>query len=269
MKSIFQINEAAKFVSNRISSAPRTGVILGSGLGGLVSALKESMSIRYADIPHFPVSTVVGHRGELIVGELNRVPVWVLNGRFHYYEGYDLDDVVFPLRVLRALGLERIIITNAAGGLNPSFEAGDIMLIEDIISLMPANPLRGKNLDEFGPRFPDMSEPFCSTWMKQAIGEAENQNINLRKGTYVGLTGPKLETKAEINYCRLIGGDAVGMSTVSEVIAANHMGIKVLGFSVITNESIPKVKKEFTHEEVVDVANKAGATLAKLIKRVL
>lgn len=269
MKSIFQIKEAASFVSDRISLAPNTGIILGSGLGGLVTALKDSMSLRYADIPHFPISTVVGHRGELIAGILNRVPVWVLNGRFHYYEGYELDEVVFPLRVLRALGLERIIITNAAGGLNPDFQPGDIMLIEDIISLMPANPLRGKNLDEFGPRFPDMSEPFCGDWMKQAISEAENQNIYLRRGTYVGLTGPKLETKAEINYCRLIGGDAVGMSTVSEVIAANHMGIKVLGFSVITNESIPKVKKEFTHEEVVNVANRAGATLEKLIKRVL
>lgn len=269
MKSISQIKEAAAFVSERINLAPSTGIILGSGLGGLVGSLRDSMSIRYADIPHFPVSTVVGHRGELIVGELNRVLVWVLNGRFHYYEGYDLDDVVFPLRVLRALGLERIIITNAAGGLNPSFEAGDIMLIEDIISLMPANPLRGRNLDEFGPRFPDMSEPFCLDWVQKALQEAESQGIHLRKGTYIGLTGPKLETKAEINYCRLIGGDAVGMSTVSEVIAANYMRIKVLGFSVITNESIPKVKKEFTHEEVVEVANKAGATLARLIKRVL
>lgn len=269
MKSIYHIKEASNYVVERISLRPKTGIILGSGLGGLVNALKDNMSLRYADIPHFPVSTVVGHRGELIAGLLNRVPVWVLNGRFHYYEGYELDDVVFPLRVLKALGLERIIITNAAGGLNPDFEPGDIMLIDDIISLMPANPLRGKNLEEFGPRFPDMSEPFDLDWMNGSLKEAENLGIHLRKGTYVGLTGPKLETKAEINYCRLVGGDAVGMSTVSEVIAANHMGVKVLGFSVITNESIPKVKKEFTHEEVVDVANKAGADLGKLIKRLL
>jgi purine-nucleoside phosphorylase len=242
---------------------------LGSGLGGLVGALKDSVSLRYADIPHFPVSTVVGHRGELIAGFLGNVPVWVLNGRFHYYEGYELDEVVFPLRVLKALGLERVIITNAAGGLNPYFEPGDIMLIEDIISLMPANPLRGRNLDEFGPRFPDMSEPMDQAWMQQTVREANDLGVKLKKGIYVGLTGPKLETRAEVNYCRLIGGDAVGMSTVSETIAANHMGIRVLGFSVITNESIPKTKKEFSHEEVVDVANRAGVTLSKLIKRVL
>lgn len=248
---------------------PKTGIVLGSGLGNLVDELEDSLVISYADIPHFPVSTVLGHRGQLIAGILQGAPVWVMNGRFHFYEGYELDEVVFPLFVLKALGLERLIVTNAAGGLNPEFEPGDLMLIEDIVNLMPASPLRGRNLEEFGPRFPDMSEAFDGQWIDRTIDSASSLGIPLKRGIYVGLTGPKLETRAEVRHCRLIGGDAVGMSTVSEVIAANHMGMRVLGLSVITNESIPKSKKEFTHEEVVKVANLAGKKLLKLIKRIV
>ena len=264
-----KVQVAVDFLVSQVSEMPKTAIILGSGLGGLVEELEIFKRIPYTHIPHFPVSTVEGHGGELIFGLLNAVPVLAMSGRFHYYEGYDMGDVVFPLRVMKILGIERLVVTNAAGGLNEEFEAGDLMLIEDMISLLPDNPLRGKNPEELGPRFPDMSEPFDLEWMKKTKSEAIRLGIDLKEGTYIGLQGPKLETKAEIRYCRIIGGDAVGMSTVPEVIAANHMGMKVLGISVITNESIPKVAKEFTHAEVVAVANQAGKKLVELIKAVV
>ena len=264
-----KVQIAYEFLISQISEKPKTAIILGSGLGGLIEEIKILERIAYSEIPHFPISTVEGHIGELIIGFLNAVPVMAMSGRFHYYEGYDMSEVVFPLRVMKLLGVERLIVTNAAGGLNEDFEAGDLMLIEDMISLLPDNPLRGRNNDKLGPRFPDMSEPFDIDWMEKTKSEANRLGLELKTGTYIGLQGPKLETKAEIRYCRIIGGDAVGMSTVPEVIAANHMGIKVLGISVITNESIPKVPKEFTHAEVVAVANQAGKKLVELVKAIV
>ena len=264
-----KVQIAYEFLISQISEKPKTAVILGSGLGGLIEEIKILERIAYSEIPHFPISTVEGHIGELIIGFLNAVPVMAMSGRFHYYEGYDMSEVVFPFRVMKLLGVERLIVTNAAGGLNEDFEAGDLMLIEDMISLLPDNPLRGRNNDKLGPRFPDMSEPFDIDWMEKTKSEANRLGLELKTGTYIGLQGPKLETKAEIRYCRIIGGDAVGMSTVPEVIAANHMGMKVLGISVITNESIPKVAKEFTHAEVVAVANQAGKKLVELVKAIV
>jgi purine-nucleoside phosphorylase len=264
-----KVKVAVDFLRSQLEEFPNTAIILGSGLGGLVDELEILKRIPYSEIPHFPVVTVEGHGGELIFGLLNTIPVLAMSGRFHFYEGYDMAEVVFPLRVMKLIGIERLIVTNAAGGLNEGFEVGDLMLIEDMISLLPDNPLRGKNSDEFGPRFPDMSEPFDIAWMESTKSQAVNLGINLKSGTYIGLQGPKLETKAEIRYCRIIGGDAVGMSTVPEVIAANHMEMKVLGISVITNESIPKVAKEFTHAEVVSVANQAGKKLVELVKAIV
>ena len=263
------MHQTVTFLQGKLPIIPKTCIILGSGLGGLVNELEKQIRIPYSQIPQFPVSTVEGHSGELIFGYLNQVPVLVMSGRFHYYEGYSMKEVVFPIQVMKLLGIDRLIVTNAAGGLNPEFEAGDLMLIEDIISLLPDNPLRGKNDSVLGPRFPDMSEPFDMDWMEKAKSLSKELSINLKTGVYVGVQGPKLETKAEIRYLRIIGGDAVGMSTVPEIITAHHMGMKVIAFSVITNESIPKIAKEFTHEEVVSVANRAGEKLVRLVKGIL
>lgn len=272
MKKIFGLQhcrQSAEFIKKRIGGTPKVGIILGSGLGGLVDNIEEKRIVPYSKIPHFPVSTVEGHKSELIYGLLKGSAVIAMAGRFHYYEGYDMEAVVFPIRVMKLLGVEKLIVTNAAGGLNPDFEVGDLMLIEDIISRFPDNPLRGVNEEEFGPRFPDMSEPFDREWMDQTQSKAKELGIILKAGTYLGVTGPVLETRAEVKFMRLIGGDAVGMSTVPEVIAANHLGLKVLGISVITNESIPKVAKEFTHTDVVDVAQRSGKKLVVLVKEIV
>lgn len=261
--------EAVRFLLQQIPSVPEVAIILGSGLGGLVSEITQQLVIPYEEIPFFPVSTVEGHSGQLIFGMLHDTHVLAMAGRFHYYEGYSMQQVVYPLRVMKLMGIQKLIVTNAAGGLNPDFEQGDVMLIEDIISLLPDNPLRGRNFNELGPRFPDMSEPFDPEWKENVLTCAINLGLELKKGVYVGLQGPKLETKAEVRYLRVIGGDAVGMSTVPEIIAAHHMGIKVIAFSVITNESIPKIAKEFTHEEVVAVANQAGKKLVELVKGIV
>jgi purine-nucleoside phosphorylase len=269
MNHIDQIKEAAHYISNLIKGQPETGIILGSGLGGLVHHIEEQVKIPYAHIPHFPVSTVEGHSGELIFGKLSSKPVLIMNGRFHYYEDYSMQQVIFPLRVMRFLGVSNLVVTNAAGGLNADYEAGDLMLIEDFISLLPDNPLRGKNLDEFGPRFPDMSEPVDPDWKARALAVARDQGLDLKTGVYLGVTGPSLETKAEIRMFRMLGGDAVGMSTVPELIVANQMGMKVIAFSVITNESIPKVAKTFSHHDVVAMANMAGEKLVRLVKEIV
>jgi purine-nucleoside phosphorylase len=263
------VQQTVSFLKGEFPVIPSLGVILGSGLGGLVNELDKQIRIPYRQIPLFPISTVEGHSGELIFGFLNKVPVVAMSGRFHYYEGYSMREVVFPIQVMKLLGIERLIVTNAAGGLNPDFEAGDLMLIEDVISLLPDNPLRGKNEDKLGPRFPDMSEPFDLDWSQKAKTISKELTINLKTGVYIGVQGPKLETKAEIRYMRVIGGDAVGMSTVPEIIAAHHMGMKVIAFSVITNECIPKIAKDFTHEEVMAVANLAGEKLLKLVKGIV
>lgn len=265
MKYREKARQAAEFIESNFHGFSDTLIILGSGLGGFVKSLEKSIAIPYSSIPHFPTSTVEGHSGELIAGFIQQKPVWVMNGRFHYYEGYSLEETVFPIRVLSLLGLEKMVVSNAAGGLNPNFSAGDLMLITDHIDKFPSNALRGKDAMDFGVRFPDMSEPYDANFIQAAYAKAQELRIPLKSGVYTGVTGPSLETRAEIMYFKTLGGDAVGMSTVPEVIAANQMGIRVLGFSVITNECIPKNKEAFSHGQVVEVANKAGVAMQKLI----
>lgn len=267
--SIFnQAEEAAIHIRGQIQETASLGIVLGSGLGSFVDYLEDPIKIPYASIPHFPLSTVEGHSGELIFGKLNGTAIWAMSGRFHYYEGYGLHETVFPLRVMKILGVEQLVISNAAGGLNPEFIPGDLMLIEDFIDLFPDNPLRGANISEFGPRFPDMSEPLDHGLIEKAKASAKLLGIAIKTGVYVGIQGPKLETKAEIRYCQVLGGDAIGMSTVPEIIVANQMGIKVLAISVITNQCMPSISSQFSHDAVVSVAERAGEKLAKIIKNV-
>ncbi len=269
MTEFQKAQQSADFIRTIQPEAAEVGIVLGSGLGGFVDHLQDMVRISYHSIPHFPVTTVEGHSGELIFGNLNGIRIWAMSGRFHYYEAYELNETVFPLRVLKLLGVKRLVVSNAAGGLNPDFEPGDLMLVTDQIDLFPDNPLRGKDALDFGIRFPDMSGPFDTEWQELAKKRAGELGIPLHEGVYVGTKGPSLETRAEIRHFRMIGGDAVGMSTVPEVIAARQMGIKVIGFSVITNQCLPQIPKEFTHEEVVAVANRAGGKLLEILKGIL
>ena len=260
-----KIKKTADFLKKETSFSPRIGIILGSGLGSFVDEVDIKFSFSYDEIPNFPISTVEGHKGRLIFGTVNEKEVVVMQGRFHYYEESDIQKVVFPVRVMKYLGIEKLIISNASGGVNPNYEIGDLMIINDHINLIP-NPLVGPNLNELGTRFPDMSEPYCKEMINFAEEIAVDNNIKLQKGNYVGVTGPTLETPAEYNYFRIIGGDTVGMSTVPEVIVARHMKIKCFGISVITDLGVPGKIKVVTHEDVQSVANKARPILAKLIQ---
>ncbi len=261
------IKTTAEFLKNKTQFNPQIGIILGTGLGGLVKEINIHHDIPYEDIPDFPVSTVEGHSGKLIFGELGGKNVVAMQGRFHFYEGYSMNEVVFPVRVMKFLGVEQMMVSNASGGVNPEFEIGDIMLITDHINLFPTNPLIGKNLKELGPRFPDMSEAYSKEYIKIAENLAKEMNIRIVKGIYAGLTGPTLETPAEYLYVRNIGADAVGMSTVPEVIAARHMGIPCFGVSVITDLGVPGKIVEVTHEDVQKVASKAEVILTGLVKK--
>ena len=263
-----QIKNTADFLKNKTNFNPKIGIILGSGLGSFVDEVDIKFSFSYAEIPNFPISTVEGHSGKLIFGIVKGKEVVVMQGRFHYYEESDIQKVVLPVRVMKYLGVKNLIISNASGGVNPSYEIGDLMLINDHINLIP-NPLVGPNLKELGTRFPDMSEPYCKEMITFAEEIADENNIKIQKGNYVGVTGPTLETPAEYNYFRIIGGDTVGMSTVPEVIAARHMKIKCFGISVITDLGVPGKIKVVTHEDVQNVANKARPILAKLIKELI
>ena len=263
-----QIKNTADFLKTKTNFNPKIGIILGSGLGSFVDEVDIKFSFSYNEIPNFPISTVEGHSGKLIFGTVRRKEVVVMQGRFHYYEESDIQKVVLPVRVMKYLGVKNLIISNASGGVNPSFEIGDLMLINDHINLIP-NPLVGPNLKELGTRFPDMSEPYCKEMITFAEEIADENNIKIQKGNYVGVTGPTLETPAEYNYFRIIGGDTVGMSTVPEVIAARHMKIKCFGISVITDLGVPGKIKIVTHEDVQNVANKARPILAKLIKELI
>lgn len=257
--------ETTEFLKSRIKSEPTVGIILGSGLGNLVDYIKVDTKISYQDIPFFPVSTVMGHSGKLVFGNIASKSVVAMQGRVHYYEGLSMQEVTYPVRVMKFLGIKYLIVSNAAGGVNPKFEPGDLMLIVDHINLMPENPLRGPNDDALGPRFPSMHNAYDRDLRQLALSVAAELGIPLQQGVYVALQGPNLETPAEYLFIRTIGGDAVGMSTVPEVIVANHMGIKVLGFSVITNVANPYDPMETTHEEVLKAANKAGKKLIKLV----
>lgn len=263
-----QIKNTADFLKTKTNFNPKIGIILGSGLGSFVDEVDIKFSFSYDEIPNFPISTVEGHSGKLIFGTVRGKEVVVMQGRFHYYEESDIQKVVLPVRVMKYLGVKNLIISNASGGVNPSYEIGDLMLINDHINLIP-NPLVGPNLKELGTRFPDMSEPYCKEMITFAEEIADENNIKIQKGNYVGVTGPTLETPAEYNYFRIIGGDTVGMSTVPEVIAARHMKIKCFGISVITDLGVPGKIKIVTHEDVQNVANKARPILAKLIKELI
>ena len=263
-----QIKDTAEFLNKKTNFNAKIGVILGSGLGSFADEVDIKFSFSYHEIPNFPISTVEGHSGKLIFGKIKGKEVIVMQGRFHYYEESDIQKVVFPVRVMKFLGVEKLIISNASGGVNPSYEIGDLMLINDHINLIP-NPLVGPNFEELGTRFPDMSEPYCKDMITLAEVIADENNIKLQRGIYVGVTGPTLETPAEYNYFRIIGGDTIGMSTVPEVIAARHMKIKCFGISVITDLGVPGKIKVVTHEDVQSVANKTRPILAKLIKELI
>ena len=245
------------------------GIILGSGLGKFADLVKKVEELPYAQIYGFPKPTVEGHEGKMILGEHSGKKLLMFKGRFHYYEGYDMKDVTFPIRVLAKLGVKHLIVTNAAGGLNPEFQLADVMLIRDHISLFIPNPLIGPNLDEFGPRFVDMHEPYSKELASLAFEAARELGIELKEGVYTGVTGPTFETPAEIRLIKAIGGDAVGMSTVPEVIVAKHSGMKVLGFSVITDIVSEVVKEGVSHEEVLQVADRASKKLQRLVLRII
>lgn len=263
------IKLTSRYLKSQISSEPRIGIILGTGLGGLVNEINIELAIPYKEIPNFPVSTVEGHSGQLIFGTLGGKEIVAMQGRFHYYEGYDMGEVVFPVRVMKFLGVNTLFVSNASGGVNPNFEIGEIMIINDHINLFPTNPLIGPNMDELGPRFPDMSEPYSKRMIAKAKEIAENHNIRISEGIYAGLTGPTLETPAEYVYIRNIGSDAVGMSTVPEVIAAKHMGMECFGVSIISDLGVPGKIVEVTHEMVQDVATKAEPKMTIIISELI
>lgn len=263
-----RIQRIAEHLKKTTGFAPETGIILGTGLSGLGKEIEVKHAIAYKDIPEFPVSTVEGHPGKLLFGYLGGKPVVAMQGRFHFYEGWDMGDVVLPVRVFKFLGIKRLFVSNACGGVNPAFETGDLMILNDHINLFP-NPLIGKNIDELGPRFPDMSEPYDHGFIARAKDIASKNNIPVQVGCYVGLTGPTLETPAEYRYVRNIGGDAVGMSTVPEVIAARHMGIPCFAMSVITDMGVEGRIEKTTHEMVQRVAEKAEPKLTLIMRELI
>jgi len=264
-----KIAEAVDFIKNKYDGRPSVGVVLGSGLGSFTSEIQVEFDIDYSEIPHFPVSTVEGHSGKLIFGELSGKKVVAMAGRFHYYEGYTTQEVIFPVRVLKFLGIDTLLISNAAGGTNTSFQVGDLMIIRDHISMLTLNPLLGKNEEHFGPRFPDMSEPYKKYLIAKAKDVAKENNIDVREGIYIGVTGPSFETRAEYKMLNLLGADAVGMSTVQEVIAAVHLGLPVFAMSVITDIGIRKEENAITHEEVLKAAKEAEPKLTLIFKELI
>jgi purine-nucleoside phosphorylase len=264
-----KIKKTSSFIKKRISSKPKVAIILGSGLAAFGDKIKGAKSLNYRDIPYFPTSTVEGHSGELIFGKVGLKDVVVMGGRFHVYEGYSVYDVAYPIPVMRSLGAEYLIISNAAGGMNPLFDKGDLMLIDDHINLMGLNPLIGPNDDKIGDRFPDMSEPYNKKMLCLAMDLALDLKIRVHKGVYAGLTGPSLETRAEYRFLRAIGADCVGMSTVPEVIAAVHCGLKVLGISCITDLCLPDALEAVDFKEILKTAAKAEPKLAQLVYRVI
>jgi len=264
-----KMKEAKDYISSKHSKKPAIGVVLGSGLGDFVNQLTDTTIIDYQDIPHFPKTTVDGHAGKLVIGKLGQHEVILMQGRYHYYEGYSMQEVTFPIRVFRLLGVKTLIVTNACGGLNPNFSPGDLMLITDHINFTGDNPLIGKNIDELGPRFPDMSRAYDPELQNHVKHAADRLNIPLQQGVYVAISGPSYMTKAELKMLRYIGGDAVGMSTVPEVIVANHMQMKVIGLSCITDMAIPEELKPLTHEEVIRVANETKPAFERLLKEII
>ena len=264
-----QFKESVAFIQSKTQVKPTIGIILGSGLGGLVKEIEVIDEISYTDIPHFPVSTVESHSGKLIFGKLGGKHVVAMQGRFHYYEGYDFKQVTYPVRVMKLLGIERLLVSNASGGVNPDFIVGEIMILNDHINFFPGNPLIGKNIDDFGPRFPDMSEPYDPEMIQLAKTIAQENDIRIAEGTYLGLTGPTLETPAEYRFVRIIGADAVGMSTVPEVLAARHMEIPVFAISIITDLGVPGKIKKVSLEEVIEVASRQEPKMTLILKELI
>ncbi|WP_055667715.1 purine-nucleoside phosphorylase [Desnuesiella massiliensis] len=269
MDLLKRIEESKNFIVSKYNCKIDVALVLGSGLGSIVNDIENKIIIPYKDIPHFPESTVKGHAGEMIIGDLANKKVIAMNGRFHYYEGYSMELVTFPIRVFKALGINNLIVTNAAGGMNPNFEPGDLMIINDHINMMGDNPLRGNNFQELGPRFPDMSSAYNKELIKIANTCAKNLNINIQNGVYIPVSGPNYETPAELRMLRIIGGDAVGMSTVPEVIVANHMSMKVLGISCITDMALADNLEPLDHLKVVETANKAMKKFVTLVKEII
>jgi len=259
------LTEAKAYIEAKLNEKPTIGLILGSGLGVLADEIEQPVVIPYGDIPGFTQSTVVGHKGQLVIGKLDGKQVVAMQGRFHYYEGHGLDAVTFPIRVMKLIGVETIVVTNAAGGINESYRAGDLMLIKDHLNLTFRNPLIGPNDDQLGVRFPDMSEAYSKALRDLAKSVAQEQGITLQEGVYAGLLGPSYETPAEIRMLRVLGGDAVGMSTVPEVIVARHMNMQVLGISCISNMAAGILEQPLSHDEVMETTEKVKATFLSLV----
>ncbi len=264
-----QLEETMKFLQKQHAHTPTVGIVLGSGLGSFIDEIEVEKEVAYTDIPFFPLSTVEGHKGKLVFGKLSGKNVVAMAGRFHFYEGYTPQGVVFPIRVMKMLGVETLLLSNAAGAVNSTFKVGDIMIIKDHVSFFTPNPLIGKNISELGPRFPDMSEPYKRELIKKAKAIAAKNKFDIKEGVYVAVTGPTFETRAEYQLIKIIGGDVVGMSTVQECIVANHMGMQVFAVSVITDLGIREEENIITHEEVLQAANAAEPKLALLFKELV
>lgn len=269
MKDINNLKSAAEYIASKVKNMPTRAIILGSGLGELAEDVKNPVYLNYTDIPGFPSSTAPGHKGRLVIGELEGENVLLMQGRFHFYEGYDMDVVVFPVRTMKLLGITDLIVTNAAGGVNTNFTPGDLMLISDHLSMFCTNPLIGGNYSDFGPRFNDMSDPYSKESRKKIHALAQKSDIDLKEGTYAYMTGPSYESPAEIKALRTLGSDAVGMSTVPEVITAVHAGIKVIGISCITNMAAGILDQPLDGDEVIETGQKVKVKFSKLIIDIL
>ncbi len=264
-----RIAECVSVVRSQWSSTPRVGIVLGTGLGDFVNEMTIEAAFERSDLPHFPAATAMSHRGRLVCGRIASLPVVVMEGRFHVYEGHSLELITLPIRLMRMLGIELLILTNASGGLNPEFKTGDLVVLRDHMNLMGVNPLIGPNEDRFGPRFPDIGETYSARWRETALQVATSEGISLHQGVYVAVTGPNYETKAEIRFFRMAGGDVIGMSTVPEALVAAHAGLPVLAFSVVTNECLAPQTAPVRGEDVVAVANAAAMRLKRVLLGVL
>ncbi|MCX2450778.1 purine-nucleoside phosphorylase [Pedobacter sp. PLR] len=264
------IHETVEYLKRKTNDfQPEIGIVLGTGLGGLVGEIEIVHQLMYSNIPNFPISTLEFHSGKLIFGTLNGKKVVAMQGRLHYYEGYNMQQITFPIRVMKALGIAHLFVSNAAGSLNPDFKKGELMIINDHINLQPESPLRGRNDSDMGPRFPDMSQPYQRSLIKSALQIAKDNDVVCHQGVYVAVTGPNLETKAEYKYLRIIGGDAVGMSTVPEVIVANHMSIPVFAISVLTDEGFPEELQPVSLEEIIETARIAEPKMTKILSQLI
>lgn len=264
-----KLAETRRFLGERVNIMPELGLILGSGLGGFAKLIEHKVVIPYGEIPHFPVSTVEGHAGQLVFGQVGGKQVVAMQGRFHYYEGYSLGEVTFPVRVMQVLGVTGLIATNAAGGINPAYRPGDLVLIKDHLNLMGDNPLRGENLSSLGPRFPDLSEGYDFEWRQKAMHAALDINLQIQEGVYAAMSGPSYETPAEIRHLRTIGADLVGMSTVPEVIVANHGGMRVLGISCVTNMAAGILPQKLSHAEVIETTERIEKQFIRFVRAII